>query len=41
IPIAHSFGVAEWNIGSAFDAAVAEADRLMYTQKSRRREQLT
>ncbi|MDP2014834.1 MAG: GGDEF domain-containing protein [Actinomycetota bacterium] len=40
IPIAHSFGVAEWNIGSAFDSAVAEADRLMYTQKSRRREQL-
>ena len=40
IPIAHSFGVAEWNVGSAFDTAVAEADRLMYTQKSRRREQL-
>ncbi|MDO9484613.1 MAG: diguanylate cyclase, partial [Actinomycetota bacterium] len=40
IPIAHSFGVAEWNVGAAFDTAVAEADRLMYTQKSRRREQL-
>ncbi len=40
IPIAHSFGVAEWNVGSAFDAAVAEADRLMYSQKTRRREQL-
>ncbi|MDO8732439.1 MAG: GGDEF domain-containing protein [Actinomycetota bacterium] len=39
IPIAHSFGVAEWNIGSAFDTAMAEADRLMYSQKSRRREQ--
>lgn len=40
IPIAHSFGVAEWNVGSAFDSAVAEADRLMYAQKSMRRDQL-
>ena len=40
IPIPHSFGVAEWNGNSAFDLAVAEADRLMYFQKSRRREQL-
>ena len=39
IPIAHSFGVAEWNRDSAFDLAVAEADRLMYFQKSKRREQ--